>query len=182
MAWVAPRTWVASEVVTAAMLNQHVRDNLNALNGYVRKTADQSVTSSIVLVNDSVLSLAIPAPGTYVIDTYLIASSAANSAGDINVGFGFPTGTLDFFCIGAIDPALTAGSIGTVNNNAILTATSGTSVIGLGLSTSINGIHVHANFVATASGTLNFMWCQNSSNASASTVKAGSHMTMRQVA
>jgi len=31
MAWVAPRTWVAGETVTSAMLNQHIRDNLNTL-------------------------------------------------------------------------------------------------------------------------------------------------------
>lgn len=31
MAWTSPRTWVASEVVTAALLNTHVRDNLKAL-------------------------------------------------------------------------------------------------------------------------------------------------------
>lgn len=31
MAWTAPRTWVAGEVVTAGMLNTHVRDNLLAL-------------------------------------------------------------------------------------------------------------------------------------------------------
>jgi hypothetical protein len=28
MAWTAPRTWVTSEVVTAALLNTHLRDNL----------------------------------------------------------------------------------------------------------------------------------------------------------
>ncbi len=28
MAWTAPRTWVTSEVVTASLLNTHVRDNL----------------------------------------------------------------------------------------------------------------------------------------------------------
>lgn len=28
MSWTAPRTWVAGEVVTAALLNTHVRDNL----------------------------------------------------------------------------------------------------------------------------------------------------------
>lgn len=28
MAWTAPRTWVAGEVLTAALLNTHVRDNL----------------------------------------------------------------------------------------------------------------------------------------------------------
>lgn len=31
MAWTAPRTWVASEVVTKALMDTHVRDNLNAL-------------------------------------------------------------------------------------------------------------------------------------------------------
>lgn len=29
--WTAPRTWVAGEVVTAALLNTHVRDNLLAI-------------------------------------------------------------------------------------------------------------------------------------------------------
>ena len=27
MAWTAPRTWVASEVPTAAIMNAHIRDN-----------------------------------------------------------------------------------------------------------------------------------------------------------
>ena len=31
MAWTAPRTWVAGEVLTAALLNTHLRDNLLAL-------------------------------------------------------------------------------------------------------------------------------------------------------
>ncbi len=31
MVWTAPRTWVASEVVTAALMNTHVRDNLKAI-------------------------------------------------------------------------------------------------------------------------------------------------------
>ena len=30
MAWTAPRTWVTAETVTAALLNTHLRDNLNA--------------------------------------------------------------------------------------------------------------------------------------------------------
>lgn len=33
MAWTTPRTWVAGEVVTAALLNTHLRDNLNAISG-----------------------------------------------------------------------------------------------------------------------------------------------------
>lgn len=31
MAWTTPRTWVAGELVTAAIMNTHVRDNLNIL-------------------------------------------------------------------------------------------------------------------------------------------------------
>lgn len=31
MAWTTPRTWVAGEIVTAAQLNTHVRDDLNIL-------------------------------------------------------------------------------------------------------------------------------------------------------
>jgi hypothetical protein len=31
MAWTAPRTWVAGETLTAALLNTHLRDNLKAL-------------------------------------------------------------------------------------------------------------------------------------------------------
>lgn len=30
MAWTAPRTWVAAETLTAALMNAHVRDNFNA--------------------------------------------------------------------------------------------------------------------------------------------------------
>ena len=31
MAWTAPRSWVADEVVTADVMNAHVRDNLKAI-------------------------------------------------------------------------------------------------------------------------------------------------------
>lgn len=32
MAWTAPRTWTTGELVTAAIMNTHIRDNLNVLN------------------------------------------------------------------------------------------------------------------------------------------------------
>ncbi len=31
MAWTSPRTWAAGETLTAALLNTHLRDNLNAI-------------------------------------------------------------------------------------------------------------------------------------------------------
>jgi hypothetical protein len=45
MAWTTPRSWVAGEVVTAALLNTHLRDNLTAtprgVLGYAEVTASQ---------------------------------------------------------------------------------------------------------------------------------------------
>lgn len=55
MAWTTPRTWVASELVTATLLNTHLRDNLNALKALpakgASKTADTWTTSSTSFVS-----------------------------------------------------------------------------------------------------------------------------------
>lgn len=182
MGWTSPRTWVTSEVVTASVMNTHVRDNLNALNGFVRKTADESVTSSTTLQNDDHLLYTIGATGSYVIDVHLFATSAANAAGDINIAFTFPTGS---FYVGGTGPdtGLASGGVQTGQWGAnALPYTSGAVFNSYGLSTGHNYIHLEALFVATATGTLQLQWCQNSSNANASTVKAGSHMLVRQVA
>ena len=181
MGWTAPRTWVAGETVTAALMNAHVRDNLLALNGYATKTADESVTSSTTLQNDDHLSYSIGATGTYIFDLFLFAVSAADAAGDLKVAFTFPAGTLHFMADG-LDATLASGSNGTSINTGILSATSGSSSVNFGLSTTVVGIRVHGILVATATGTLQTQWAQAASNANASTVKAGSHLLVRQVA
>ena len=180
MGWTSPRTWVASEIVTAALLNTHVRDNLNAINGFVRKTADESVTSSAVLQNDDHLSYTIGATGTYAVDVYLIGTSAANAAGDLNVAFTFPTGTF-YLTSSGLDASLASGSSGTVQTLGG-SITSGTAFASYGLSTTQTSILLHGTFVATATGTLQLQWCQAVSNANASTLKAGSSMLVKQVA
>ena len=49
MPWTTPRTWVDAEVVSAALLNTHVRDNLNFLRTHhgcrVYKSANQTVAN-----------------------------------------------------------------------------------------------------------------------------------------
>lgn len=42
MAYTTPRTWVASELVTAALLNTHLRDNLAAINAGAVAVASQA--------------------------------------------------------------------------------------------------------------------------------------------
>jgi len=178
--WTTPRTWVSGEVVTAAEMNAHVRDNLNAINAFVRKTADESVTSSATLQNDDHLLYAIPATGTYVFEIHLLALSAANAAGDLQVGFTFPTGTFYLNGYGP-DVSLASGSVSTGAWGAA-PITSGVAALSFGLSTTSNGIYLHGLFIATATGTVQFQWSQSGSNASASTLKTGSHMLVRQVA
>src|SRR5262245_36675184 len=48
MAWTAPKTWAVNEVVTAANMNTHVRDNENWLgNDFPRCKANRTGTQSI---------------------------------------------------------------------------------------------------------------------------------------
>jgi len=38
MAWTTNRTWVSGELVTAAIMNTYVRDNLNTISGWTNHT------------------------------------------------------------------------------------------------------------------------------------------------
>lgn len=165
--------FTAGQPLTAAQLNAQC--------GYVEKTADQSVTSSSVLVNDTHMLYTIGAVGTYLIDLYLWGVSAANAAGDLKVGFSFPTGTMHF---GTAGPSvnLASGSADVSEWIANLSATTGVTFTNVGLSTSVTQTHIHGRFAATATGTLRVMWAQFAANASASTLKAGTHLRVQQVA
>lgn len=46
MAWTTPRTWVTSELVTAALMNTHLRDNLNFLTTNTPNLAVASITQT----------------------------------------------------------------------------------------------------------------------------------------
>ena len=79
MAWTTPKTWSAGETLTAANFNTHIRDNLLAINNHVhvRKTADQSVTSSTALVDDTHLTFAIAANEEWIFQLALWQSTGA---------------------------------------------------------------------------------------------------------
>jgi hypothetical protein len=64
MTWENPKTWVTGELVTAAMLNTHVRDNLNALKSppsddYVCNEGSDYTTTSTSFVNVDSTNLAL---------------------------------------------------------------------------------------------------------------------------
>jgi hypothetical protein len=165
--------FTAGNVLTAAQLN--------ALNSYKEKVADQSVTNSTVLVNDLHLSYAIPVVGTYIFDLFLYGVSAANAAGGFRYGFTFPTGTLHYG-INVPISTLPSGTSGSGDWAGLLSQASGVAGGIGGLSTNATQHHIHGRFAATATGTLQFQWAQAAANAAASTLKTGSHMLVRQVA
>jgi hypothetical protein len=72
MAWTAPRTWSACEVVTAAIMNTHVRDNLNQTFPALVTTAGDSVWATGANAGQRV---AVGATGT------LIAANSGCNAG-----------------------------------------------------------------------------------------------------
>lgn len=182
MALPVPYVFVDGVAPTATQL-QTYHDYLLAMNpAPLMKTADQSVTSSTVQVDDTHMQYTIGSTGTYVVDVWLDVTSAANAAGDIQVGFSFPTGTMRAWSGPGIDPALASGTLAQGKFAANMGLTSGTAWTDFGVSTTSAGFVIHALFTATATGTLKFQWSQFASNANATTVKAGSHMLVRQVA
>ena len=108
MAWTTPRTWVAGELVTAAMMNAHVRDNLNALHqmgtwvpiigGAGGQTGQTYATQNgtYIRVGDLVVAhanVALSVKGTITGSAYIrglpftCASGAASAEGIVIVGF-----------------------------------------------------------------------------------------------
>lgn len=99
MAWTLPRTWVAGEVVTAALLNTHLRDNLNAVSGILADAAENIVNLPL---NGATSFHRYTQIGKWVVGEFHLVSSGAGS------------GTLELSLpVTAVSTGLGARSIGT---------------------------------------------------------------------
>ena len=56
MAWTTPRTWAAAEVVTASLMNVHVRDNLKALTEWTSYTPTWTATGGTPTIGNGTLT------------------------------------------------------------------------------------------------------------------------------
>lgn len=87
MAWTTPRTWVANELVTATLLNPHLRDNLVALKNPPTDRAEElagtfsttstsfvSVPNAEVEITTAGGKLMVGAAGTLTVSTGLVAA------------------------------------------------------------------------------------------------------------
>lgn len=97
MAWTTPRTWVAGEVVTAAIMNVHIRDNLNAIadlaHAFAESTTDDSTTSTTFVAGASPLGVVFTAPTSGIVFVTLSAyMGQTNSTNEAVVSFAVRTG------------------------------------------------------------------------------------------
>jgi hypothetical protein len=135
----------------------------------VRKSSDQTVTSSTTLVNDSQLKFAVAANETYIFETWLY-TFAADGTPDIKVTFTGPSGSTVLWSSSQVifnaAAATTLTSVNPGGTSADLFVDANNRAIQL-YGTILNG--------ATA-GDVQLQWAQNTSSANGTSVKAGSYI------
>lgn len=151
---------------------------------FVRKTVDEPLTSSTTLQNDDALVLAVAANATYLFRVWLLATDATDATGDIKFGFTFPASAVCHFSgKGPHSLMASGGAFGDGEYIGRNTATSGSTVATYGLSSSVIGIELTGMLIVGANaGNLQLQWAQAASDANATTVQAGSFMTLDRVA
>jgi hypothetical protein len=163
------------QVLTAASMNRF-------LSLAVFKSVTQSVTSSTTLVNDTELTLSLPAGGTYLVKVCLIVGGA--QAGDFKCAY-TTTGTLTLSgartCTGpsqnTTDASGTAAAAVTVGVNQQRGGFTLATVLSYGTDGGLNCL-VEESFIltTTTASTVTLQWAQLASSATATTVAAGSYM------
>jgi hypothetical protein len=134
---------------------------------FIRKSSNETVTSSATLQDDDELRFAISANETWKTEVFL--NMVSSPTPDFKYAFTAPAG-LSSILYGYSQYTAIA------TNSATSTAGSGITVI-TGTGTVSNGLWIDCLVVngATA-GTVTFQWAQNTSNAAATTVRAGSFL------
>ena len=171
MAWTTPRTWTDTELVTAAIMNPHIRDNFNALGLHllVRKPSDESVTSSTTFQADDHLLVNIPANEVWLLEWRIVFAAA--SAGDLKWRWTFPTGGV----LTATTPSNDSNNAVQVVNTHATTSPSGQVTVAGTASPDLNmytSEMLYAN--AGTAGNIVLEWAQSASSATPTTIKVNS--------
>lgn len=175
MAWTDPKTWAFLEGVESSELNIHLRDNLNALGPIqrIRKTADQSVTSSTALVDDTHLQFAIAANEVW--SGQLTLFTTGSTAGDVKYAFNVPASAVGVW--GSISPNQSiAGATDTTRWEAFTAFGDATLAAPGTLTTPTVGmLYFYVENAGTA-GTFKLRWAQLTSSGTATTLLKGSNL------
>lgn len=164
--------WVPGQILTSSDINNWLAPQ------NVSKQADQSVTSSTTLVNDTELMLPIVVSQQYNFQCYLNYEGGTQGSSDIKVQWGgIPAGaTLRFQLMGIG----TAGGMGFGNtqtaSNVVALGSQGAGVL--------CGVFMYGNLLmgTTPGGPLQLKWAQNTSSGTATIVHAQSTLTLQRTA
>lgn len=140
--------------------------------GVLVKAGDESVASSTTVQNDDDFFFTTVDLAVYVIEAAIGYVNSAGSAPDLKMDFGEDANTRGSVTCYGVSTA-DAASAQTVLTNQTATATFGTA-------TGIRGIYIVGCFRG-AGGTWRIRWAQNTSNATATVLKAGSYLKYRRV-
>lgn len=137
----------------------------------VRKSADESVTSSTVLQNDDELFFTTVSQGIYEVEGVLIYNSpAGGGTPDFKIAFG--------------EDATARGQINTIGVNAA-DAASGATLLSNQTAAASHGTNAglravtYNGWIVGNGGTFRLLWSQNTSNGNATIVRTGSVMRYR---
>ena len=173
MAWTTPRDWTGGEFVTEAMMDTHVRDNQLAMGPHliVRKPSDESVASSTTPQNDDHLLLSVGASEVW-LTQWIIRFTAVSTAVGIKLSWAFPAS-------GAVSTSFPfATAAGTFVVHTITGSANPSTALDVGApgsGTDVNTLVIPLIYIGAGSaGTLQLMWAQISSKATATVVKANS--------
>lgn len=152
-------TFLAGEDITSKRLGEEIGLPL-------RKPADQSVTSSTTLVNDNFFTWVLDASTRYAVELFL--AYTGDPAGNLKTGWGVPAGTTMTWNATGLDTGL-------AYKNAANIAAASTTAFGAA-STSLGRLaHITGTILTdTTAGSFTLRWAQNTSNAAATIVRAGS--------
>lgn len=174
-----------SDGTTSAAKFQQLSDAINERTPLrARMSADQAMAgSSTTLQNVTELVLAVEANATYEGQLDLVWTLSSGVTEDGKVGFTFPAGaTLDFGGVVPHTAMAAAGSFGDGDFVRRINATSGTTTIAFGASTSVaSGVINIDLIVGSTAGNLQVQCAQNVGGAPILTIKAGSKLVLRRV-
>lgn len=141
---------------------------------WARKTTDESLTSSTTLQNDDTLVVPVEAYAVYEF-TALVAYTG-NTTGDIKIGFTFPSGSCYWAGKGPSEADSGYGAVGASRHSASFGDLTGTATPYAASTTPLAVLITGVLATDIASGNLQLQWAQNTSNATATVVKAGSFL------
>lgn len=164
----APPTWITGQVLTASDVNSWFVP-LAAV-----KTADQSVTSSTTLVNDTQLLVAVAASATYRLDALIYYTGGTTGSSDLKLGWTVPAGTTITGGADSVANPLAVAQVFMTQSSVLFSATNGA---GNPFPISLWGTVVTSG----TAGNLQLQWAQNTSSATSTIVKTASLLTLLRV-